>query len=286
MTKAAAALAVVVLAGCQAPARDTTAPAVADGQLSAVAVYGRHAAVRGKVDVRITNRGPGTVRIESYQVRHPMFDVVAPAARSSTLPDDRDERIVPVPFGAPRCEVTDPSGALVVLGVRTAAGMRDVEIPLPDGEPGLVRAHRLACDAAAVTESVTFDLGPAFVRETGPAGPVLRTALHLRRRGTQPVTVTQLTGNILFTVRTPPSVPLVSLEAGQPETQVEVQVSASRCEAHALTESKRSFSFPLFASVGDGEPTQVQVTVSDPARAALQSLLDDTCGPLLGLPGG
>lgn len=267
-----------MLAGCAAePA--PAAPAADEPELTAVALYGRHAAVRGRADIRIANRGPGTVELEHYRVEHPLFARVDRLPRRSTLPPDGRERIVPVPFGAPRCEVDDPTGARVVVGVRTGDGVRDVAVPLSDGEPGLVRAHRLACAAQAVTAAASFDLGPQWVPEQGPEGLTARTTLRLERRGPGTIAVTQLSGNILFTVSHPAGQPLLTLPAEQDAAELAVRVRASRCEAHALTESKTSFTFPVFAAVGDAEPALVSMTVSPPARAALQDLLDRTCTP-------
>jgi hypothetical protein len=261
---------------------DATTPAPADEpdvELSAVSVYGRHAAVRGKVDVRIANEGASDVEVDSYQVRHPLFEIVPATDRPSTLPNDGQARIVPVAFGAPRCTATDTSGAVVALALRTADGVREVTVPLIDSDPGLARAHRLACGEKAVTDATSLDLGPDFV--TGPDADgelVLRTALRLERRGPEPVVVTEMLGNILFTVRTA-GAPVATLRAGQDSAAAEVVVQASRCDQHALIESKTSFTFRVFAAVGDREPVRVLVTVSQPARNALQALLDATCGP-------
>lgn len=266
--------AVVLLAGCGG----TPEPAGADDLgLSAVAVYGRHAAVRGKVDVRLDNDGRRALRLERLQVRHPLFATVPPTTRSSTIPADGEPRIVPVPFGEPLCDGSADGEAVVVLGVRTEQGVEDVVVPLRDGEPGLLRAHRLACAAAAVQAAAAVSLGPPWSRE----GSRLRTALHLQRRGEGTVAVTQLTGNVLFTVDVRDDGDVLVLDPGRRVATVDVLVTASRCDPHALTESKRSSTFPLHASLDGGEPVLVPVTVDAAGRAALQELLADTC-PALG----
>jgi hypothetical protein len=176
-------LVALLAAGCAAeppraePPRAAPVAGLADPQLSATAVYGRHAAVRERVDVRLANEGAEPVDVERLQVRHPLFAPVPALARSSSLPPDGRARIVPVPFGAPRCEADDPAGAVVVVGVRTPAGVRDVEVPLVDGEPGLLRAHRVACAVAAVAAAVTLDLAPWQPEQQGS------TVLTVRRRG-------------------------------------------------------------------------------------------------------
>ncbi|MFP5218618.1 MAG: hypothetical protein ACLGIG_02615 [Actinomycetes bacterium] len=244
--------------------------------------YGRHAAVRAKVDVLIANSGSEPVNVTTWQIRHPLFEPIPPVERESVLPADGATRIVPVPFGKPLCDRTDgdADGAVVVLQVVGPDGAeRETVVPLEDREPGLVRAHRLACAAERVTAIAALDLAPPYERDTADGRPRLRTRLALDRRGPGTLTVVggSLTGNILFTVSGMTRDLMLGDEEASASTPVDV--AATRCEAHALIESKTSFTFPLFAAVDGGEPTHVQMTVSPGAREALQSLLDDTCGP-------
>lgn len=270
----AAALLLALLLGC-APPSATTAGVTTDDQpqLSATSVYGRHAAVRGRVDVRLANDGEQPVDVETLQVEHPMFAPVPALQRSSTLPPDGQPRIVPVPFGAPRCNVEDPAGARVVVGVRTAEGVRDVAVPLADGEPGLERAHRLACAVERVGEVVALELGGWSV------GPDLQGTgtLRLARRATGEVAVTSVGSNILFSVEPGPE-PLLVMPDDSQAAEVPVRLRATRCDPHALTESKRSFTFPVVVGLDGGAPARVEVTVTGPDRDVLQDLLDRSCG--------
>lgn len=272
-------LLVAVLLAVPACSSDPDDAAGDQPTLSAVASYGRHAAVRGKADVLVSNSGDEPLRVLSWQIRHPLFERVPPSARESVVSADGVARIVPVPFGRPQCDRSDDDGAAVVLRVRDPDGAeRDVVVPLADREPGLARAHRLACAAQRVTEAAVLDLVAPFERLVEDGRPALRTRLSLMRRGSGAVSVDldSLTGNILFTVDTAAGVPLV-LADDESSARTDVLIAATRCEAHALTESKTSFTFALFASVDGAEPAQVQMTVGNEARAALQSLLSDTC---------
>jgi hypothetical protein len=274
----------VVLAACdggtpraaeQSPAPAEAGPAL---QLEATSGYGRHAAVRAKADVRLVNRGDSEVELSSLQVRHPLFDQLPAAPRRTVLPPDGEVHLVPVPLGAPRCEQDDPTGAVLSVTVRTPDGVQDALVPLVDREPGLLRAHRLACATAAVERLVTVELRTDGERATTPGGPGLAMTLHLQRRAPGTVTVTELSGSILFSVAGTPPVPLVELHADADTARAEVVLLASRCDQHALIESKTSFTFPLFARIAAGEPARVTTTATGSARAALQALLDDTCG--------
>lgn len=254
-------LASVLVAGCASS--PVAAPEV---RLTAASEYGRHAAVQGTVDLYVANRGTAPVDVVAYQVRHPMFELVSATERASTLPPDGRELITPVTFGAPRCEVTSAEGAQVA--VRLASG-EELLLPLPDREPGLLRAHRLACAAAAVEAVAAASLGPSFVR----AGGAVRTTLRLERRSSGTVVVPELLGSILFSV----DAPRLELAAGAASAEVPVVLTATRCDRHALIESKTSFTFPYLAAVDGGEPARLSVTAGAQGRAVLQSLLDDTC---------
>ena len=224
------ALAAVVLALCTSCAGTSPAPA-ADADrlgLSAVAVYGRHAAVRGKVDVRLINDGRAPVEVASLQLRTPLYETVPALQRASMLPPDGEPGVVPVPFGSARCEAADARGADVLLAVRTAEGVVDVPVPLTDGDPGLVRDHRLACASTAVSDVVELSLGPALVRDDSSQPPRLRTTLRAERRSSGRVEVTQLSRNILFGGDVPEQAPLLSLDAQEPADAVDVVLTATR----------------------------------------------------------
>jgi hypothetical protein len=218
------------------------------------------------------------VELATLQVRHPLFEQLPAAARRTVLPPDGEVHLVPVPLGPPRCERVDPAGAVLAVSVQTPDGEQDALVPLVDREPGLVRAHRLACATAAVERLVTVELRTDGARTATPTGPGLAMTLHLQRRAPGTVTVTELSGSILFSVAGTPPDPLVELQAGADSAQAGVVLLASRCDQHALIESKTSFTFPLFARIDDGEPARLTTTATGAARAALQALLDDTCG--------
>jgi hypothetical protein len=50
-----------------------------------------------------------------------------------------------------------------------------------------------------------------------------------------------------------------------------------RCDPHALLESKRSRTFPVFVAVGDAESLHVPVTADEGGIALLEGVLRDHC---------
>lgn len=273
-------VAAMLIGGCGAGDDGTALPAAPSSaveavELSAAAVYGRHAAVRGKVDVRLTNEGEREVEVVSYRVRHPMWEQVPATQRESRVAPGATV-LRPVDFGAPLCDVTDPSGAVVDLEVRGPDGVTPVAVPLPDDGPGLVRAHEVACAAEAAADVAVPEFGDEWVAD----GEGLRSTLSLRRPGGgtgEAVAVTAVSGSILFSVQLQQPWPL-TLDGDAAATEVPVLLTVARCDPHALIESKTAFTFPVSLQIGDAEPVPVQVTVGDDGRRVLQELLDRTCG--------
>ena len=239
-------------------------------------MYGRHSAVRGKVDLRLANHGPDVVQVERFQVRSPLFAEVPPYDRRSTLDADGEERIVPVPFGDPRCEVQDGAGAVLALSVRSGDQLREVTVPLVDREPGLVRAHRTACAREAVAGTARVEVTGPWTRDPADRDR-LRGRLRLVRTTPGRLVVDEVGSNILFSVRTAARRPLLVLGDGAAEASADLVLLATRCDQHGLIESKTSFTFPVSATLADREPAALQVTADEQGTAALQQLLDDTC---------
>ena len=90
-----------------------------------------------------------------------------------------------------------------------------------------------------------------------------------------PVTLTSVEGNVVFSLVPARSGPLRL--AGEPAVRLPVQVRASRCDAHALIENKRTYDFPVYAALGQGSPQYVSVPVEGAGRALLDDLLR-ACG--------
>ena len=56
-------------------------------------------------------------------------------------------------------------------------------------------------------------------------------------------------------------------------------ITATRCDGHALAESKRSYIVAFFTAVGGGEPHLTTVTAEPPLQRQLDRLALDTCRP-------
>jgi hypothetical protein len=175
----------------------------------------------------------------------------------------------PVPYGDVVCSAR-PRGTAVTAVLKDGDGTREVRLQVPDGDAFLPRRHDRDCALERVRAAVD-------VRFTGLArdGTLVRGALELSRRsGDAQVRLTDTQSSILFLLQ--PTGPLPLTLDGQ-TSSVPVAVSPVRCDPHALIESKRSFTFPVFVALGDGEPVQTSVTADAAGQELMMATLRDHC---------
>jgi hypothetical protein len=266
---AAAVAAALVLAGCGSLDGSEPAPA----GLRATVEQSRDNENRGLFQLVLHNDGEVPVAVRRVQLRSPGYRVVAGTVFDDVVRPGR--RIAfPVEHGAPVCAVEGPAGSVVVAGLRSDGGStREVRLPVPDDDPVLPRLHARDCALERLGSEVDLALDPGWVR----TGDVVTGSLSLTRRGgSAPVRVTDVQSSILFLLRPTGPLPL-ELPADGRRATLPVEVRAVRCDPHALIESKRSYTFPVFVAVGAAEPLQVPVTADDGGVALIESLLVDHC---------
>lgn len=268
------ALLAALVAGC-----GTDAPAPAEPvALTADVVETRAARSQAKVSAALANAGTAPVEVERLRLRSAAFEEVPATERAVTVPPGGRSGRFFLPYGPPVCD--QDTSAVLLVTVRTPDGARDVEVPVTDTEPGLGRLHQLACAAEEVTEQARLGFGERWQRVEQDGEQLLRTTLRLDRRGTQEVAVTRLDGNVVFSLAAAASSsPLLVLPEGQASAELPVEVRASRCDPHALTESKRELllSFASFARVADGPEAAVQLRVPPAGEAAVLQLMQAVC---------
>jgi hypothetical protein len=258
-------LAAVLLAGCAAPAATPAPP------LSVSLEQSRDNENRHLLQVVLDNPGPGDVEVVRLQLRGGGFVDVAPTVRGDVLRAGR--RIAfPVAYGDADCARTTP--ARVVLGHREGGALREVVLDVPADDPLLPRLRRRECDL----EELAAAAGLSFADDAWERTGLVATgrAVVRREQGREPVELASLEGTVVFTLR-PQALPVVL--ADQDRLGVPVTVNASRCDAHALAESKRSYDFQAAVRLGDGELLTVTVKPGPRGLALLERLLADTCVP-------
>ncbi len=80
----------------------------------------------------------------------------------------------------------------------------------------------------------------------------------------------------LFTVAEPSSAELPAGTTGP--VRLDVVLSVTRCDPHAVAEDKKGYLMPVRVSVDGADEVLVEVAVPVPERPPLQDLIDRTCG--------
>lgn len=251
-------LALALVAGCGTPA---AAPPALTGELTQ---YRRDQAL-DRFQVGVT--ADREVVVEGARLLAPGYaDGPAVALDVTVPPGSRVD--LPVPYGAPDCR-SGVGPAVAELSLRGGDRVR-VELGQP---PVLVQVRERECRERRVAEAVELSLAPLV---EGP-GPVLRTALRLDRRVEgEPVVVEDVGGHVLFTLRGE-GLPLV-LGPDEGAAEVPLTVTTTRCDGHALAESKRTGLLLFYVGVGEDVPRRTEVAATPEQAAQLAAFATRSCG--------
>lgn len=177
-----------------------------------------------------------------------------------------------VPLGPALC----PAGSgtsIATVEVRADGGeeIAEHEVTLEDDALAAINEdecrQRIATDAAA----------PSFGSAPTVVGDAVEAVVTLQRGASaSPVTLTGLTGNVIFSLEPEQGALPLTLLPEQDSARVPVTVTATRCDAHAFAESKKTFVFTAQYEVG-GETIAVEYQATDAMRQALQTAFDE-CG--------
>ena len=255
----------------------------------------RYLVAERMVEVIVVNKGASPVRVEQIQLFGRLFKAQPPIAKDTLLqPDERKD--LKVGYGRVRCRRQAPTSSepFVRLRVRASDGNQSrARLALPSPSPTLQRLHDTECGLLALREAVQVRYGPGWTR-AGRGYRDARGRLVLRRRASrEPIVLTAVGGNVIFTVtahvddspqrpqRDPqrpqrdPQRALAILRPGDERLTVPVAVAASRCDAHAVADSKKTFLLPLWLRVGAAEEQYLEVEVTGRGRRLLTDVISD-----------
>lgn len=210
-------------------------------------------------EATFVNAGDAPVEISSAVLSTELYEALPPDDRTLTVQPTGDPISVPVPYGAAVCDgEPDPAMALEV-----DLDGSPTTLPVGDAGAGILRVHAAECAAAEVADAVTIDFGPEWT----PAGPGRRSGtITVRQRGDAEAQLVGVNASVVFAVDVTSDLPATD--------DVEVTITAARCDAHALTESKKTFTFPLLVVVDRGDPVRLELEAKDgPVRQALDEAI-------------
>ncbi len=278
----------LALAGCADDGGATDGPAAEPAAepttgLTAEVTQFRQDAPQQLMQVRFVNGGDAAVRVEALHLELPGFTTLPDVARSTRLPPGAVVD-VPVKHGEPDCaaDPTAPGGVVVVQAAADGSPAREVRVPVSGDVQSAVRAHARICARERLDRAAVVRLSDDWPEGRDDRGrPALLPTLVLERRpgSTERVVVQDAGGHVLFTVAAADgrTAPLLVLEPGQDRVELPLRVVTTRCDPHALTESKRTPLLLFYIGVGDDEPRSVPVQAPTAVHAALSEFATRSC---------
>jgi len=246
------------LAGCSTD--DDRPAASSPAELTAAVQQDRLNATRRMLAIPLRNKGSTAVTIQEMQLVAPQFTVVPPAQRDDVLPPAA-RLDFPLSYGRPRCGAKPAGEPAVQIRLRGADGRRqDLRLKLAPPTDVLDRLRATECGQVALLSAVGVDYGPTVHLPGRP--PAMAGSLVLRRRAsTQPVTVVEIRGSVLFDLI--PSVGRRESVATMPATAalvtIPVRMTVPRCDPHVLIEAKKIYSFSVGLRIGTGPVQFLQI---------------------------
>ncbi len=250
-----------------APVSSEPPPPLA-GAVTVDVSYIPNLALLRSLEIAVADGGDADATITDIGFRSPLFASV-PSHDVGTVVDAGRTRDLALALGDATCPpASGPSVvdiAVDVGGVAAAASY-----PVPDADR-LVELNARECGQRAVLAAADIRFGPHHPI----VDDVMAATIEVTRRGSdEPITVTDVGGTLLFSVRPRgPHGALATMESGEQTATVEIGVEVHRCDAHTVSQSQISYRFPVWVAVGERE-TQYIVLEPDPSlRAALEQLV-------------
>lgn len=204
--------------------------------------------------------GGAEVEVTSVQLRSELFSSAGPSTRRVMVRRSGDPVSIPLAYGPASCgDAPSPE-----LSVRMEVDGEPADVPVGKAAASIVREHASEYSGNEVRRQVDLRFGPDWrmVDARRVAG-----TLTLDRRPEADVVLEEVATSVVFTVEV-----LSPLPASD---DVDLVVTAARCDAHALTESKKTFTFFLTFAKGGGEPIRIELPVEDgPTHDALEGAIE------------
>jgi hypothetical protein len=287
----ASALVALLLVGCsptgepaappsERPSDGTTVGALED--LSATVVQYTRDRPQRRVQVKVTNGSDRPIDVEIVDPGFAGYDDAVPPDQVSHLEPGRRVDF-PVRLEAPSCDASLAPTSQLTLLVSTTAGTTRQRVPIDDDASLLPGLFALDCAVRTVEEAVEITLGDDW-RQVGSgadAAVIGKVSMTLRPGGAS-ATVSGLDAGLLLSVREgdPADVDDVSdhiVDPQHPERTWEVELVGTRCDGHAIAESRRLIALTFVTSVPGADEVLIRRSPDVDAYETMISALLERC---------
>lgn len=254
--------------------------------LSATLVQNREDVAPRRLQVKLTNGSDEQLRVLDVRLSWSGLEEVE-AADQDVLFGIGQRTDLPVPYGDAICpdDVSadrPPRTPIVALAsIESSDGTRrEVAVPVDDVKGVLDNLYQTDCRRQFVDAAVRLELAGPWERVDPGGVPTLRGALAVERRAsTDPIAILDISGSVLLSLAPAPGVgePMLTLAPTDRAGSAALEVTGSRCDGHALADSKQTFLFQLQLDIGDG-PEGVMIVPPPGAQEAMLQLILDHCG--------
>ena len=230
----------------------------------------RHLEGTNRITVPVQFLSDDVVTVTSIALDTPHFEPLPPEPKRSLLHPERKVALQ-VDVGAPRCDPlpdVDPQVLLTVEGPEQPPA--ELVLPVPSWLLDDLRDRE--CAVAALRDAVDVRFGDFG----SPDRIALETELVVERRSTtDPIEIERIAGSVLLTLEAQADgTPVGTLRAGEDLLRIPVEVTATRCDAHGLAGSQKTFVFSAWVGIGDAEPVYLEVRPVPELEAAMRATLD------------
>ncbi len=254
----------VALAGCGAvPEFPIVGP-------TAVLEYPRTLQAQRWIEVHVESEGGEDVMVTGGALFSPSFERLDAVEVGVRVYPGHDAR-VRLPLGDAVCPAgAGPSSAQLVIESDGAEVVQSVAVD----DAVLAEINQNECLMQGVTDAAVPSLGLPGAIDDG----ALHTTITLTRaESSQSVVLTQAAGSVIFALEADAGELPAELVAGRLRLEVPVTIRVARCDPHAFAESKQTFLFKVWMSVGGGPETYVEMHAEGALMEVLQELFD-ACG--------
>jgi hypothetical protein len=248
-------LLLVLLIGCA-----STDAATPDHEIAAAIARDRLYDVTRTFELTFVNGSDEAAVIGGAELRTGLFEPLGLDDRDTAIGPDRTVSR-PVEYGEARCgdDVDDAMTLGVVIdGVET-------ELDLGRASPAMLRLHAERCAAQEIEAAVDVHFGDDWTSKE----PTRATGtLMVDPKDGADVTLESVATQIVFVTTVDDPLPA--------RDDVKLVATAARCDAHALTESKKTFLYVLTFRIDGGEPVKLELRATDgPVLDAMRTAIDE-----------